>query len=350
MEQIIGDANPNLPLLKPESGDNSLLRNLIEIIVTNSFKEIYQKALELYLKAKLVIFEKEFQELKKGQKQKTDIWPIQKLLYNVATFLASFKTQVSKNCEIALRYADIYYEIWLLIIELIHSKIKSKSPEIQTSCDVFKSHLEYIQGNKIQENKEIINETENSTTQTLTRTINFINEHLTSLYQLFDNWDVREAFLDLLEFLKNPNRDRLKQKLQEITDLLNEISRLLNEILKIINEIIKEKIKKLNAQITELENIEEEEIQKLKEAQTAKLKNIEEEIQKLNTQITELKNMIVVTISDISDESSAAYIAAYTGVTPAYTGATQKLPDLPEGASKNGLKERLSRLFSLGKK
>ena len=125
---------------------------------------------------------------------------------------------------------------------------------------------------------------------------------------------------------------------------------MLNEILKIINEIIKEKIKKLNAQITELENIEEEEIQKLKEAQTAKLKNIEEEIQKLNTQITELKNMIVVTISDISDESSAAYIAAYTGVTPAYTGATQKLPDLPEGASKNGLKERLSRLFSLGKK
>jgi len=118
---------------------------------------------------------------------------------------------------------------------------------------------------------------------------------------------------------------------------------LLNEILKIINEIIKEKIKKLNAQITELENIEEEEIQKLKEAQTAKLKNIEEEIQKLNTQITGLKKMIVVTISDISDESPAAYIAAYTG-------ETRRLSNLPGVANQNGLKARLSKLFSLGKK
>jgi len=301
LEEIIMYANPNLPLLTPESENDSLLRNLIKIIVTNSFKEIYEKALELYLQAKLVIFEKSFQGLKERQKTGENIdfsyiLDAKNLLHEVVKFLRSFKAQVSENHEIASRYANIYYEIWLLIAEFKNLETKSILLEIQA----FINYLEAIQ-----KNAKMINEAKDHVTQKLTQIIDSINEHITSLYRgLFNNWvlggPVRETFLGLLEFLENPNRDRLKQKLQETAGLLDEISGLLGRILKIIETI--------NSSGFNLG------------------RNIKEEIQRLHTQITQLKNIIDLTISD------------------------KGFANLPNGANLNRLREKLSRLFSLGKK
>jgi len=120
--KIINDANPDLFLLKPESEEDSLLPNLIKIIVTNSFEEIYQEAQELYLQGMLVIFEDKLQKLK--NEQKTGSWPgkLEDLLDSVTDSRFSYREQINKNPEIASRYADIYYEIWLLIIEFKHLK------------------------------------------------------------------------------------------------------------------------------------------------------------------------------------------------------------------------------------
>jgi hypothetical protein len=331
--EIITDANPDLFLLKPESkGDStpesegeSLLRNLIEIIVTNSFGEIYQEAQELHPQGILVIFEDKLQKLKNlKNEQETGSWlkKLENLLDSVTQSGFSYRKQINKNPEIASRYANIYYEIWLLIIEFKHLEIKSKLPEIQISCNALESYLVAIQ-----ERAKIINGVENLVIQQLTKIIkiiNFINEHLTSLYTLFDSSRaVRTVFLDFLKFLKNP--DIVKQKLQEITDSLDQISGLLGRILEILKII-----KTINSGGSNLgTNIEGE---------------IEGKIEKLNSQIAELKNIIAVTISDISDESPAAYIAAYASVTPAYTGETQKLPVLPNGANPNWLRAELSRL------
>jgi hypothetical protein len=118
----------------------------------------------------------------------------------------SFKIQVNENSEIVSGYVDIYYEIWLLIIESEHLKIQSELPEIELYCDGLKSYLVAIQ-----ENEEIINEENNFVTQELTQIINFINEHLTLLYTLCGNdWTVRIVFLDLLRFLENPEGTELE--------------------------------------------------------------------------------------------------------------------------------------------
>lgn len=303
--EIIEGANPDLPSLTPESEDGSLPRNLIEIIVTNSFKEIYQEALGLYHPAYLVIFKREFEELLKNvqNKQNTDIWceKLENLLKNVSEVvkppLFPFRKEVEKSPEIAASYAKIYYEIWLLIIEFKNLKIKSELLEI----GAFITYLETIQ-----ENTEMINQAKNYVTQKLTQSINSINEYLKD--RLFgNNWTFRDVFLDLLKFLENPNRDRLKQKLQETDGLLDEISGLLNAILGIIssdNFNLGTKIK--------------------------------EDIKKLNEEINRLKVIIDSTISNVasSDESSAAYTKS----------------NLSNRANPNGLRAKLSRLFLLGKK
>ena len=312
LNKIINGARPDLFLLKPESEEDSLLRNLIQIIVTNSFGEIYQEARKLYHPAKLVIFEKNLEKLKNvTEKEKTDSWfgKLEELLNAVAQDLHFlFKEQVNENPEIALSYAGIFYKIWLLIIEFKNLKIKLRLPKIRIFCNARKTYLESIQGVA-----KTINERENSSKiEKLTQIINFINEYLTLLYRLFGNGrTVRTVFLDSLKFLENPDLDRVKQKLQEITDLLNEILGLLDIIL------IKEEIQKLKAQIAELEKVEAE-------------------IQKLKAQIAELEKTIAVTISDPSFAP--------------YTGATQKLSNLQNGANPNQPKTRLSRLFSLRKR
>ena len=326
---IINGAGTDLFLLTPESENDSLPRNLIEIIVTNSFKEIeiYQKAQELYPQAILVIFENKLERLK-NVKEKTDSWfeELEELLNAIARHLRfSFKIQVNENSKIVLSYVDIYYEILLLIIAFKHLKIRSKLPEIQSKLEEIQTYCNVLKkcSASTQEYAEIINEGENSVTQKLTEIINFINEYLALLDRLFGNdWTVRTVFLDSLKFLENPDLDRVKQKLQEITDLLNEIPGLLDEILEIINP----------GGSNLGTNIEEE------------IKEIKAEIKKLNAQIAKLKKIIAVTISDmaISDETVSDRNLL------AYTGKTQKLRRSPKGANPNWLatiNNRLKLLF-----
>ena len=327
--KIINDANPDLFLLKPESkGDStpeskgeSLLQNLIKIIITNSFEEIYQEAQELYLQGMLVIFEDKLQKLK--NEQKTGSWPrkLEDLLDSVTDSRFSYREQINKNPEIASRYADIYYQIWLLIIDFKHLKIESKLPEIQICCNALTNYLE-----SIQKCAEIINKVEDLVIQQLTKTteiINFINEHLISLYTLFDSSRaVRAVFLDFLKFLKNP--DIVKQKLQEITYLLDQVSGLLDGILNGILEIINSGKFNLGTNIKE---------------------DIKKEIEELKAQIAELKRTIAVTISDITISDETVSDITISDESPAaYTDKTRRLSYLPYGKNANWLATMLLKL------